>query len=61
MKNIKIVEMTKSEAKAVNGGGWISYALGFLAATLEHFGDKANDVMNSDEQAAVNQALNDFG
>ena len=34
--NLKVCELTKDETHQINGGGWISYALGWVCGKIDN-------------------------
>lgn len=49
LKDVSVVELSIKEELSINGGSWLSYALGYLLGSFD-----------SPEGRAVNKALHDF-
>lgn len=49
-ENLGVVELSNNQSLLVNGGGWLSYALGYMLGSMS----------NTAEGHAVLKALNDF-
>jgi len=55
-----VVELDNNDLKLLNGGTWLSFALGFAAESLSILGGSANSSWGSAEGSAMRQALRDF-
>ena len=55
--NFEVEELSQAQLIELNGGSWLSYALGYIFGTLENV---AEAYTSTPEGKAVQQALRDF-